>query len=57
MSPDLPSSPLPASLRDSSDITYSTQASFEWVWELVKEEFPGANVCFDDLDEFLADVT
>ena len=42
------------SLTDSSDITYGTL--FEWVWELVKEEFPGANFYFDDLDEFLADV-
>ena len=42
-------------MRDSSDITYST--SFDSVWELLLDEFPGANVCFDDLDEFLAEVT
>lgn len=39
---------------DSSDITYATL--FEWVWELVKAEFPGANLYFDNLEEFLADV-
>ena len=39
---------------DSSDITYATL--FEWVWELVKAEYPGANLYFDNLDEFLADV-
>lgn len=39
---------------DGSDITFATL--FEWVWELVKEEFPGANLYFDDLKEFLADV-
>jgi len=40
---------------DSSDITYATP--FEWVWDLVKAEFPGANLYFDNLEEFLADVT
>ena len=40
---------------DSSDITYATL--FEWVWELVKAEYPGANLYFDNLDEFLADVS
>lgn len=38
----------------SSDITYATP--FEWVWDLVKAEFPGADLDFDDLEEFLADV-
>ena len=37
-----------------SDITFATP--FEWVWGLVKEEFPGANLYFDNLQEFLADV-
>ena len=40
---------------DSSDITYATL--FEWVWDLIKAEFPGANLYFDNLEEFLADVT
>ena len=44
----------PTSLTGSSDITYGTP--FEWVWELVKEEFPGADLYFDDLEAFLADV-
>ena len=39
---------------NSSDITYATL--FEWVWDLVKAEFPGANLYFDNLEEFLADV-
>jgi hypothetical protein len=39
---------------DSSDITYATL--FEWVWDLVRAEFPGANLYFDNLDQFLADV-
>ena len=39
---------------DGSDITFATP--FEWVWDLVKEEFPGANLYFDNLEEFLADV-
>ncbi|KAF4619396.1 hypothetical protein D9613_005528 [Agrocybe pediades] len=38
---------------DGSDITYSTP--FFYVWNLVKEEFPGANLYFDKLEEFLAD--
>jgi len=29
---------------------------FEWVWELVLKEFPGANLYFDDLPAILADV-
>ncbi|KAG8985958.1 hypothetical protein FRB94_003252 [Tulasnella sp. JGI-2019a] len=31
---------------DASDITYGTL--FEWVWDLVKAEFPGANLHFDN---------
>lgn len=33
---------------DGSDITFATP--FEWVWELVLKEFPGANLSFDDLE-------
>ncbi|KAF7321492.1 hypothetical protein MKEN_00670000 [Mycena kentingensis (nom. inval.)] len=44
----------PTSSTDSSDITYATL--FEWIWELVLAEFPGANLDFDDLEAFLADV-
>ncbi|CDO71530.1 hypothetical protein BN946_scf184910.g30 [Trametes cinnabarina] len=39
---------------DSADITYGTL--FDWVREIVQEEFPGANFYFDNLQEFLADV-
>ncbi|KIO20956.1 hypothetical protein M407DRAFT_10635 [Tulasnella calospora MUT 4182] len=39
---------------DGSDITFATL--FEWLWTLVKDEFPGANLYFDNLAEFLADV-
>ncbi|CAE6389034.1 unnamed protein product [Rhizoctonia solani] len=39
---------------DASDITYATP--FERVWDLVQAEFPGANLDFDNLEEFLADV-
>lgn len=39
---------------DGSDITYGTL--FEWVWELVKAEFPGADLYFNTLPEFLADM-
>ncbi|KAH9041404.1 hypothetical protein EDB84DRAFT_1559617 [Lactarius hengduanensis] len=39
---------------DSSDITYAML--MEWVWDLIKDKFPGANLCFDDLEGFLADV-
>ncbi|KAA1475589.1 hypothetical protein DENSPDRAFT_874109 [Dentipellis sp. KUC8613] len=39
---------------DASDITYATL--FEWVWDLVRAEFPGANLYFDNLEEFFADV-
>ncbi|KAH9180786.1 hypothetical protein EDB89DRAFT_2110805 [Lactarius sanguifluus] len=38
----------------SSDITYATL--MEWVWDLTKDKFPGANLYFDDLEGFLADV-
>ncbi|KAJ3822737.1 hypothetical protein F5880DRAFT_1483572, partial [Lentinula raphanica] len=34
-------------------ITFATP--FEYVWDLVKEEFPGANLYFDNLEEFIAD--
>ncbi|KAH6906928.1 hypothetical protein BKA70DRAFT_382017 [Coprinopsis sp. MPI-PUGE-AT-0042] len=40
-------------IADSADITFATP--FEWVWDLIKEEFPGANLNFQ-LPEFLADV-
>ncbi|KAI0360066.1 hypothetical protein OH77DRAFT_1501754 [Trametes cingulata] len=39
---------------DASHITYGTP--FEWVWDLVKAEFPGAELYFNNLPEFLADV-
>ena len=39
---------------DPSDITYATP--MEWVWDLIKDRFPGANLYFDDLEGFLADV-
>jgi len=39
---------------DGSDITFATL--FEWVWELVGDEFPGANLNFEDLEAFFADV-
>ncbi|KAG8722836.1 hypothetical protein FRC08_007784 [Ceratobasidium sp. 394] len=39
---------------DGSDITYGTL--FEWIRELVKAEFPGADFNFEDLQQFLADV-
>ena len=39
---------------DSFDITYATP--MEWVWELIQDEFPGANLYFDDFDAFLSDV-
>ncbi|KAH8980960.1 hypothetical protein EDB86DRAFT_3087553 [Lactarius hatsudake] len=38
----------------SSDITYATL--MEWVLDLIKDKFPGANLYFDDLEGFLADV-
>ena len=38
---------------DLSDITYA--AHMEWVWGLIKEKFPGANLYFDDLEGFLAE--
>ncbi|EIW74087.1 hypothetical protein CONPUDRAFT_160466 [Coniophora puteana RWD-64-598 SS2] len=37
---------------DGSDITYSTV--FEWVWELVREKYPGASLYWDDIQAFLA---
>ncbi|KAJ7211379.1 hypothetical protein GGX14DRAFT_534701 [Mycena pura] len=37
---------------DGSDITYATP--FDWVWKLVLEEFPGANLYWDDIAAFLA---
>ena len=37
---------------DGSDITYSTV--FEWVWELVCEQFPGASLYWEDIPAFLA---
>ncbi|KAI9463715.1 hypothetical protein BJY52DRAFT_1184712 [Lactarius psammicola] len=37
---------------DGFDITYSTV--FEWVWELVCEQFPGANLYWNDIVAFLA---
>ncbi|OJT10160.1 hypothetical protein TRAPUB_13265 [Trametes pubescens] len=43
----------PTSLKDGSDITCVTL--FEWGWEFV-EEFPGANLYFDDHEAFLADM-
>lgn len=39
---------------DSSDITFATL--MEWVWDHIKDKFPGANLYFDDLEGFLADV-
>ncbi|KAH9847380.1 hypothetical protein C2E23DRAFT_848889 [Lenzites betulinus] len=35
-----------------SDITFATP--FDYVWDLVKEEFPGASLYFDNLEEFIA---
>ena len=37
-----------------SDITFASP--FEWVWDLVKEEFSGANLYFGSFQEFLAGV-
>ncbi|KAL1749250.1 hypothetical protein HDZ31DRAFT_71061 [Schizophyllum fasciatum] len=39
---------------DGSDITFATP--FEYVWELVKDEYPGANLYFDDTEAFFANV-
>ncbi|KIJ11189.1 hypothetical protein PAXINDRAFT_177375 [Paxillus involutus ATCC 200175] len=39
---------------DSLDITFTTL--MEWVWDLIKEKFPGANLYFDNLQVFLADM-
>ena len=38
---------------DSSDVTYATH--LQWIWGLIKEKFPGANLYFDDLEGFLAE--
>ena len=35
-----------AGLRPSSDITYGTP--MHWLWEVIKAEFPQANLSFDD---------
>lgn len=37
-----------------SDITLTTP--MEWVWELVKDKFPGADLYFDGLEAFLTHV-
>jgi hypothetical protein len=39
---------------DSFDITYATL--LEWLWGLIKDEFPSADLYFDDLEAFLSDV-
>lgn len=39
---------------DGSHITFATP--FKYVWDSVKEEFPGADLYFDNLEDFLADV-
>jgi hypothetical protein len=36
-----------------SDITYATP--FEWIWTHVRNEFPGANLYFDNLENFFQD--
>jgi len=28
----------------------------EWVWDLIKDNYPDADLCFYDLEGFLADV-
>ena len=38
----------------SSDITFATP--MEWVWDLIKDKFPGANLHPDNLEGSLADV-
>ena len=38
---------------DLSDITYGTP--FDWIWNLVKDEYPGAVLYFDDLTDFFKD--
>ena len=37
---------------DSPDITFATL--MEWVWHLVKTQYPDANLYFDDIPSFLA---
>ena len=39
---------------NSLDIAFATP--MEWVWDLIKDKFPGANLYFDDLEGFLTDV-
>ncbi|KDQ08089.1 hypothetical protein BOTBODRAFT_59543 [Botryobasidium botryosum FD-172 SS1] len=39
---------------NSSDITFATL--IEWVWDFIKDKFPDADLYFDDLEGFLADV-
>ncbi|TFY57033.1 hypothetical protein EVG20_g8701 [Dentipellis fragilis] len=39
---------------ESSDITFATLV--EWVWVLVKDEYEGVDLYFEDLEAFLADV-
>ncbi|KAG8916489.1 hypothetical protein FRC00_000077, partial [Tulasnella sp. 408] len=36
-----------------SDITYGTL--FEWMWSIVMNKYPGANLYFDNLDDFFTD--
>ncbi|KAG9073569.1 hypothetical protein FS749_014985, partial [Ceratobasidium sp. UAMH 11750] len=38
---------------DLSDITYGTL--FEWIWEIIKAKFPGADLYFGDIVEFFKD--
>lgn len=35
-------------LTDSSDITYGSP--MHWLWEIIKDQFPGANLSFEDDD-------
>jgi hypothetical protein len=37
-----------------SDITFGTP--MEWIWSLIKAEYPGANFDFEDLEAFFSDV-
>ena len=39
---------------DGADITYATL--FEYIWELVQEQFPGADLYWEDIPAFLAGV-
>ena len=38
---------------DPSDITYCTL--IEWIWDLIKERFPGADLYFGDIEDFFND--